>query len=163
MKDRALRTIGMLCLAVAAGSVAYLISSRQNDFPEFEVVNIYATSPSEQVQGRTITVNKRSEAYYSAILERPIFSPTRRPFETEEAMVDPVETVVEPEITETELRLLGVLHSDVGARALVSVYGLEPDWIAVGQFIGDIEVLEIGDDWLQLKTEFGMVRLELFE
>lgn len=111
----------------------------------------------------------RPDIYYAAIIERPLFSPTRRPLEPDQSIqslsvaapqpIPPANPVARPE----GLVLSGVLGQDTDRSAFLTRPGGTGEWFRVNDAIDGWNIAEIGPDWATLTAGDTIVRLELFE
>ena len=107
---------------------------------------------------------RRSDVYYQAITDRPIFSETRRPFTPEQAPPEPVSESPQKTTEAPPLvRLLGVMSGAEQTRVLVSVDGNTPIWLSQGEKIGAWTISETGTDWFEIASGEQSIRLDLYE
>ncbi len=110
----------------------------------------------------------RADVYFSAITERPLFSPLRRPTpelgQGPAAEPDPpaVQEPVAVEIIRPDLRLLGTLTGGERASALIAQAGGEPVWLRRGDVIGGWTLISIDPDTINLSLDSESFRLDLY-
>lgn len=100
----------------------------------------------------------RPEIYYKAVVERPIFSVERRPFESSDVVSQAIqpEAMSEREILPTspplpEVILLGALIADVSRSALVSVAGSDPEWLHENDAVSDgWRIVSVHSRWIEI-------------
>ncbi len=111
----------------------------------------------------------RPEIYYNAILERPLFAPTRAPQDSEPELgqtSSAVTTQITPVATSapaTDIRLSGIIGSENNRSALLGSDDSNKDWMQVDDTINGWSITEIGADWVELSLDHQTYRLELFE
>lgn len=109
----------------------------------------------------------RTDTYFAAITDRPLFSETRRPndMQSPEPVEQPTRVATEENARPAppDVQLLGILADGSSYAALLSVNGADPIWFAEGTKIGAWTIEETGADWLELTLETERMRLELFE
>ncbi len=112
------------------------------------------------------------EELYQAILDRPLFAPSRRPMPvsapptptTSLPTLEPVATLPEPKtVSPPSLALKGIVGGRDRSVAFVEQAGAEPAWLAQGMMIEDWELAVIGRDWIVLRQGEQEVRIDLFD
>lgn len=171
MMTKILAFIGTLVLAwatLASGYWAIDVSSKQPLIPELGL-HRETSAPAPDKPASAPSRRARAEVFYSATIERPLFSPTRRPRvpESEVRVIDEKPEVV-PVIEKTapphpEVDLLGVMGGAVQSRALVANAGGDPVWLTEGTQISGWTVSRIGPDWLELADGPETMRIEMYQ
>ncbi len=162
-----LRLLGTGSLAaLLAGCIAFAVQRDIAVEPE-EVGSDRNDQGSAAQSARTPATLERSDVYYQAILDRPVFEITRRPIEPQAQTPEPepeVAVVAPPPAPELpKVSLLGVMSTGSRIQALIAVEGGEALWLTEGEKIGGWTITGAGKDWLELAAEDNKVRLELFE
>ncbi len=167
--DILLRGLGTGSLMVALGALVFLAADPAPTAPPTRAER-NETAINAAVEGGIATVSpERSDVYYQAILDRPVFELTRRPIDPEAEIPEPEPTPVvvveapEPAPELPNVSLLGVMSTGSRIQALISVDGGELIWLSEGESIGGWTITGAGEDWLELAAENNKVRLELFE
>ncbi len=162
-----LRLVGTGSLAaLLAGAIAFAVE-RDVEVERNTVQNALEDHESLAQPIRSPSTQERSDIYYQAILDRPVFEITRRPIEPQAEAPEPEpEIIVEMPAPAPELpkvSLLGVMSTGSRIQALIAVEGGEALWLTEGEKIGGWTITGAGKDWLELAAEDNKVRLELFE
>lgn len=166
MKTFLLRIAGTGCLAaIFAGLVALALRPDTPENPSDKVRHSAEASGIELT--KQAAPRMRSEVYYAAITERPLFAATRRPFVAETVTVEETPILEEPPAPDAEILPAVVLFGLMGGtdmrQALISVEGAQPEWISVGDKLGPWTLTDAGSDWLELSFDAQKIRLELYE
>ena len=167
--DWLLRIAGTLTLGLVAAGLVNIGLNRDRSDPEPLAANAPITA-AEETTVASLAPRERSDAYYQAVLDRPVFEISRRPIapKPEEPKSAPIKEIatIEPPAPAPELpdvRLLGVMSSGTQSRALISVDGGDPLWLSEGENLGGWTVNRTGEDWLELTAQDKTLRLDLFE
>lgn len=146
---------GVLALVLPFGIAPVLVEERENtarallDFPE----------PFEDAAAAETT------AWLEA-LERPVFSPNRRPWVPTEPQPEPEAPVpmaaVAPGPGSGPVELIGVFIHDAGQRALIKWSSSpEGEWLAVGSDVAGWKIVGIGADSVALSNSADARTLQL--
>ena len=96
---------------------------------------------------------------FREVLERPLFSPGRRP---PSVMVNVIAEAAPPSASEPALQLHGIVATGSDAMALIAMDGAPAlRRVAVGDEIGGWRIEEIGDEGVLLRRGDGSIRLQL--
>lgn len=142
--------------------------------PEIALLDTPSTPGPGLIGGNTITrrptvPSVRPEIYYNAILDRPLFAPTRAPrrAETETAHPTAEETLqntpVATNAPPSDVHLSGIIGEVNNRSALLGLDDTYGSWVRVDDEIEGWTITEIGADWLELSLDSQTYRLELFE
>jgi hypothetical protein len=114
-----------------------------------------------------IRAEKRSDVYYKAITDRPLFEPTRRPISTDvpiEVAIEPIAPAQEPEITpNANIKVYGILKSGTGGSALLSANDAERQWIGLNEKISGWTLKEISSEWVKVINRGDAKKIWLYE
>jgi len=111
----------------------------------------------------------RPAVYYEAIIQRPVFSPSRRPVAPMPAALEPEPETPAPAVSEPEpvavpqLRLLGIIGNGSERSALISNQGGDPAWIGQGGSIAGWQIGSVGPDWIEITLDSQKIRIEMYE
>lgn len=116
----------------------------------------------------------RSDVYYQAITERPLFSATRRPISiepTEEVIANvivetPVIVTPEPAPIEEEpvnFSIHGTMESNGKSFALIGLDGGPPEWIPENGLISGWTLREITAELAEFHKDTEVIRVYLYE
>ncbi|WP_284165975.1 hypothetical protein [Frigidibacter sp. SD6-1] len=148
--------------AAAIAFAAQLKATKERQEPDVEQQVVPKASAAASPYQPTM----RSDAYFNAIFERPLFSPTRRP---DKPAANPQEI---PETTEAsppeapelgpDFRLLGTATFGDARTALLAAADGMSTWVGDGQSMEGWTVKEIGNDWVLLGRDAERLRLEIY-
>lgn len=169
MRSQLLPFLGTACLVLVTGVMGLFafrtVASPLPDLPRIESGAKPQISTSQSLRhSRRV----RTDRYYAAVTERPLFAPTRRPIEPDDPDALPeaeVVTEATPAVTSQEpppLRLHGTMIATNGFSALLSHSGNEPEWLRAGTDIQGWKLSEIGDGWATLKNGNETFKLEMY-
>lgn len=111
----------------------------------------------------------RPDIYYNAILDRPLFAPTRmpqlpEPERAQAAPAQPLETIpATTNASPTGILLSGIIGAENSRSALLGLEGTNQNWVRIDDKIEGWTITAIGADWLELSLDHQTYRLELFE
>ena len=173
MIAKLLTLTGTLTLAgavAAAGYWAVGVYGQQPALPDLSVPDREASN-SDDTTPKPTARRMRPDVFYTAMLERPLFAPSRRPLEDApepEPVVEQEEEVrapaPEPERARApDVGLLGVMGNDDANSALVALDEAEPVWVKPGTPIAGWTVAAIGPDWLELTLDSETIRIEMYQ
>ncbi|MEO8531354.1 MAG: hypothetical protein ABI459_09020 [Deltaproteobacteria bacterium] len=161
-----------LLATVLAGSV--MLVMRQQSVESVPPVPLSTTTP-ENVSATTINMPaRRPDLYYQAIADRPLFSPTRRPFEpdvvlTGAAEPDPkmtatpvTEPAAQPAEPPPDFRLLGLMTTAKGGRALIAVGDTAATWFGDGENLMGWRIGAVTRNGLTLTKDKIVINLEIY-
>lgn len=163
--------LGSTLLLAGAGYAVFL--ALQHDPVTIPVIREQGAHLQGDASARKIGLapNPRTEPYYTAITDRPLFEATRRPV-SQEAAPEPepeveVEEVTAPaaptEIPAPDIRLLGVLTGGARSSALISLAGDDPQWLGEGAQVDGWALSEIAPDHVLLTEKQRELRVELYQ
>lgn len=172
MIDNYLPFLGSFFLTLIAGAALYwtvsVVTSAPPNLPAMATVpDASEITPLK----RKHTREARTDEFFRPVIERPLFTPTRRPLRMDEPesaapepeLVEEVVEEVEVEIAEPpQLQLHGTMASPTGHTALLSRSGEAPEWHLVGIVIEGWTLEAIGDDWVTLKNNDQTFKMELY-
>lgn len=167
--DALLRLIGTGSLIAALAWFVVLASATVQEPTTVVVQSENSIEDPKTHSPRSMPTQERSDVFYQAILDRPVFEITRRPIDPEanapepEHVPEPVVEAPEPTPKLPNVSLLGVMSTGSRIQALISVDGGELFWLSEGENIGGWTITGAGEDWLELAADNNKVRLELFE
>lgn len=168
MKTILIRVLGTTCLvAIFMGLGNAALNERtQSDAEPQNAVNNEVQSEQSAASASAMP-RKRSDIYYTAITDRPLFAQSRRPMvpdDAEPVAVVPVEVPPEPEDTALpSVALLGLMGGTDMRQALVAVEGNVPEWLSIGDKLGPWTLSDAGSDWLEISSDTQKIRLELYQ
>lgn len=111
----------------------------------------------------------RPEIYYDAILDRPLFAPTRAPIRAEPEPAQPTPVAATPmapamdTAPPTDLILSGIMGDEDNRSALLGFDETNKEWMRIDDELKGWTIAEIGADWVELSLDRQTYRLELFE
>ncbi|MCW3783542.1 hypothetical protein [Defluviimonas salinarum] len=110
----------------------------------------------------------RPAVYYSAILQRPLFEPGRRPLSPDRGAEPEENAIAEPAPAVTDnsapgVILLGILRTGAEDTALIAIDGQAPEWIAQGAAINDWVIATISNDWIEMTNSDRTVRVDMYQ
>ncbi len=166
-----LSAAGTLTLAGTVAATGYWAVDVYGQQPAIPDLTVPASAGSVTALGsnQPSTRRQRPEVFYAALLERPLFAPSRRPVVAEpevDVIIQEEAPRAEPEpekVPIPDLGLLGVMGTDNTNRALVANAGGEPVWITAGTTIAGWTVAAIGPDWLELNLDNETIRIEMYQ
>ncbi|WP_134643102.1 hypothetical protein [Pseudaestuariivita atlantica] len=168
--SRVLAGLGTLCLALLAGAAslwAHNVTQRQPPLPDLANLSAEAELAATGQESDRATARRRpATGDYDAILERPLFAPTRRPVviaALPEPEPDLTTQLAAPEAPAPVIRLRGVIGATGGNRALVTVDGADGGWLTEGTEVSGWTVTGIGPDWLDISRGEIRKRIDLYE
>jgi hypothetical protein len=155
---------GLLIVSASGLGMAALQPMRSIDSP---VIRVVPDRPTGSLESDTLSLlPPRPAAYYLAIMERPLFAPSRRPAEQQALEVQPVarqpEEPAEPQRPRPSLRLLGMMSNGASTSALISVDGGEATWITQGEPVAEWALSAIGPNWIELSLNGDLLHLDLY-
>lgn len=128
------------------------------------------TATPETAQARVI---QKPAAYYSAITDRPLFEPSRRPYvpetavhapEPEPELVPKAPIIVAPqEIPAPTITLQGIMAGDEQNNALIGINGGAPTWVPQGGSVANWILTEVGNDWIEISRDARSIRVDLYK
>ena len=160
---------GTLILSVALiGKQAVTIVTTPQD--DLNAKNSIKTELSFSEKSKIVFRKDRSDIYYSAITERPLFAPTRRPVSAVDRTlpdtilenVAPVEASAPEALKPPQLALHGVMNSLDHLSALLSLNDSTPEWFSQGAVIQGWNLGAIGDDWVILTRNEHEHRVDMY-
>jgi len=131
--------------------------------------------PSEDtaVQNTALPVgrsNLKSDVFYEAITQRPLFAPNRRPATSNEPMAEQVAepdpepvTATSEHIAAPEISLHGIMRNGTVRHAFLSVSSQEPAWVALNTEISGWRLETIENNWIELVRQDHKHRVELYK
>ena len=163
--------LGTATLVGAAAMTGWLAMGQRT--PEIPIIGADARATPQGADTRQIQLvpNARDDAYYTAIVERPLFEETRRPVQDTAAPVQD-EAAPEPEADPPappaerpvpDVRLLGVLSGGARTASLLSVAGDDPQWRSVGDDIDGWNLSEIAASHVLFTDQERAYRVELYQ
>jgi hypothetical protein len=165
-------TAALLLPSALLGAKAVNSLVEPSGFDRF-IVTSAAESPAKQNVTNPDTAEPLPQISYQAILDRPLFAPTRLPAPRQTAQLDdvPVIPVVVTEAPAVEnaaiqppaFEFKGVWGNSQGSVVYIKQPGLLPAWVGVGFVIDGWRVAEIGRNWLSLTQGRQHIRVSLFE
>lgn len=141
------------------GSDTSLLSSGT----ESQAYSVHAEPDSTEFQRAS-----RPASFYQAILERPLFSPSRRP----ESLEIPVETnaerngvdePVEVDIRQPDFTLHGTIATGGSGSALIAIDQEPPTWLRQQSSISGWVLSKVTPKFIELENESGTITVFLFE
>ncbi|WP_208353083.1 hypothetical protein [Pseudaestuariivita rosea] len=165
---RFLPYIGTIFLAIMAIGLSWrAVQVISADAPTLQPNNIDISAEATE-QNPLSLPSSRPDVYYTAILERPLFEPGRRPFvETSETPATP-QQVAAPDPSPEELDeapniiLLGVMQLSEDPSALLSINNAAPEWHRTGQTLAGWQLTEIENTWIELTRETRRLRVDMY-
>lgn len=157
-------------LLMGLAALATLEAIRQ-DIPSVEKTSTRSDGFQVSPEARQIslTPSARGDAFYTAILERPLFHETRRPIAPEIAAAPSSETVAptpasnQDVMPPPDVRLLGILSGGARTAALISVKGDDARWLDQGTRIEGWTLLSIASDHIIFVEQEREYRVELYQ
>jgi hypothetical protein len=162
-----------LLAAALAGSLYLALLRAPAAQPEVQPV-AQATDASLHAATEFALPQRRSDLYYQAIDERPLFAPTRRPVAPIATAVAP-ETQVpqEPEPTiepvtaapsepPPEFRLVGVMQTPKAGRVLIAIGGSAPAWFNEDDEIQGWRITSVKPGSATLTHDEMVIELEIY-
>lgn len=160
----ALGTTYLLVALTLSIFAAWQITQKQPELAAFQ---------SGGVSTATVAPNPRASAarpprpavFYTAITERPLFSPQRRPNTAPSPTTANQPTPTAPtqqEAVPPDITLLGVMGGTADPSALVSANNAAPVWLARNGQIAGWTITQIGPDWLAISQNTHTLRIEMY-
>ncbi|SMX26035.1 hypothetical protein TRP8649_00107 [Pelagimonas phthalicica] len=169
MMSRLLSLCGTCALASTAAGVAVWANGVVQSQPDLGPLSVETdVFPAAAQQTKPENRPQKSDVFYSAVTQRPIFAPTRRA-----VSLDTVKTA-EPAPTSApapkpilatppEVRLLGVMGTAQGNTALISHAGGNPIWVTQKETLGGWQISDIFADALELRLKTQTIRIEMYQ
>ena len=170
MIERVFPIVGTGGLAVLTVLSAHEAMSTLNSHPSkvekpwYEKTDVVASSVAKPQLQR-----QPAEDLLSAISNRPLFAPTRRPTLAHQDDSKPstgIQTVIEPETPKQpmppEVVLHGIIKTDNGFAALISSPGTIAAWLPRGSDVQGWALEEIGNDWVVLTNDTLRYKVEMY-
>ena len=166
---------GTFLLAAVAGTLAWLVHVAEpgKGMPVVAAPDVPAGEAAPDATEAPVRP-ARPEAFYAAVVERPLFAETRRPAVTGQAVeVPPAPVEVAPDAEPAPdaeappeppaLVLKGVLLRAEARAALLGEPGATGDWIAEGSRVGDWMLQRIAADHVELTNSGVTYRIDLYK
>lgn len=162
----------VILLAFAAFGVSLAVQAQSNlEVSSLDRSSVSPEAPEsaqETKSASSISLPRlRPAVYYEAIVERPLFSPTRRPFvpQAEAALEIEVEQQDGPQELSTppDLVLLGAMGRAGNPIALLEHDGEPAEWFAEGEVFDGWSLSKIGSDWIAITDGNSEIRLDMFQ
>lgn len=169
MISNVLSVIGTTMLAMACFLSLQWAGNTISKKPRLPKSDAVFQAPASTQQTSNYVRRKRPDIFYDAVVDRPIFSPTRRPLPLNEGVdIATLEPTTPPPEKEQNappppLRLLGVMGTDNIRQALIQIDTNEADWMVEGTNLTGWTISEIGPNWLDLKSKNETVRIEMYQ
>jgi len=162
---------GTSFLAAVTAGLGYLMMNPAADTADPPPPVPEAALPAAAVSADEIAIlpQARPAIFYTAITERPLFAPTRRPIVVDAEPEPTLSPVPDPTpaptslAPPTDLRLSGILGGGSDRSAYLGRGDGAGMWLRVDAQIDGWIISEIGPDWVTLTAGEDSFRLELFE
>lgn len=155
-------TSALLFSAIILGRSAFeKTHSKSEDVAIPQAIEVPLTSENQAVD----LPPKRPDIFYTAITERPLFAPSRRPESIQAPIEQPIENLPEEEpidLSAPSIRLLGIMGSNGGGRALIALDETTPVWLTKGAPIAAWRLSAIGPDWIEITLDERVLRVDLY-
>lgn len=165
MKELVARMAGTGFLVTGLLAAVYIAPAMRPTSDEIVVQDVTKTIAAT-LESRPLAMATRSEIYFQAVLDRPVFAPTRRPTVTDAIEDAPEEVAPATQVVATttpDMLLLGVLSGGESSKLLVSVSGGSPIWVTKGDEIDGWTLTDAGADWAEVSQNQMKFRLDLYQ
>lgn len=159
----------LLCaLALLLGQQAVNVIRHEQTSPLPQATPAAALPTSARASAQTAAV-RRPDVFYSAIVDRPLFAPTRRPVVEDDVEDVAVEAVVEEVAQDIQTPppddavLAGVMGNSDNKSAFIVLDGADGVWMKLGETVAGWTITEIQANWVELSADDAKIRLELFQ